>query len=189
MRSDTAIQILRKVLSFEEGSVIEQLTGDTPFGIATNFKGYRDKERPGDVRIYYVSGGKRGFGFIPSESVTKNRQLISDWKVLAPKAGSDGGQKIPDYVLGKPWVVGPKSVCTQTFLAFWLPTEDEARNFETYYSTKFFRFLVSLRKITQDALRSTYQWVPTQDFSKAWTTQSFTQNMSSLKRKSISLRA
>lgn len=169
VRSDTAIQILRKVLSFEEGSVIEQLTGDTPFGIATNFKGYRDKERPGDVRIYYVSGGKRGFGFIPSESVTKNRQLISDWKVLAPKAGSDGGQKIPDYVLGKPWVVGPKSVCTQTFLAFWLPTEDEARNFETYYSTKFFRFLVSLRKITQDALRSTYQWVPTQDFSKAWT--------------------
>ena len=169
VRSDLAVQILRKVLARQESSVIEYLTGDTPFGIATNFKEFRDHERRGDVPLYYVSGGKRGVGFISSETITKNRQLISSWKVLVPEAGSDGGQKIPDSVLGRPWIASPTSVCTQSFLAFWLSSNKEAQNFEAYYATKFFRFLVSLRKITQHALRSTYQWVPTQDFSKVWT--------------------
>jgi site-specific DNA-methyltransferase (adenine-specific) len=31
------------------------------------------------------------------------------------------------------------------------------------------RFLVSLRKITQHATRSTYTWVPQQTWDRAWT--------------------
>ena len=36
-------------------------------------------------------------------------------------------------------------------------------------STKFFRHLVSLRKLTQHALRSTYSWVPVQAWNRQWT--------------------
>lgn len=86
-----------------------------------------------------------------------------------PEAGSDGGQKIPDGVLGKPLVVSPNSVCTQSFLAFWISTEAEANSLHSYITTKFFRFLVSLRKITQHALRSTYTWVPVQSWDQNWT--------------------
>ena len=39
----------------------------------------------------------------------------------------------------------------------------------SYIRTKFFRFLVSLRKISQDATQSVYSFVPMQDFSKPWT--------------------
>ena len=39
----------------------------------------------------------------------------------------------------------------------------------SYISTKFFRFLVSVRKISQDATQKVYQFVPMQDFSKPWT--------------------
>lgn len=35
--------------------------------------------------------------------------------------------------------------------------------------TKFFRFLVLLKKNTQNAPRQVYQFVPIQDFSKPWT--------------------
>jgi site-specific DNA-methyltransferase (adenine-specific) len=168
VRSEVAVRILRKVLAVNEGSVVENLTGDTPFGIATNFTGFRQTKKPGDIALHYVQQGKRGVGYIPGQTVTKNRQLISDWKILVPKAGSDGGQKIPDSVLGKPKVVEPESVCTQSFLAFWFQSEAEARNFEAYYATKFFRFIVSLRKITQDALKGTYRWVPSQDLSRRW---------------------
>jgi site-specific DNA-methyltransferase (adenine-specific) len=35
--------------------------------------------------------------------------------------------------------------------------------------TRFFRFLVSLRKVSQDAPRGTYKWVPVQEWDKAWT--------------------
>jgi site-specific DNA-methyltransferase (adenine-specific) len=89
--------------------------------------------------------------------------------VLVPEAGSDGGQKIPDYVLGKPWISSPPSVATQSFLVFWAENESEAKSIMCYYQTKFFRHLVSLRKLTQHALRSTYTWVPIQTWDRHWT--------------------
>ena len=35
--------------------------------------------------------------------------------------------------------------------------------------TKFFRYLVSMKKKTQDNPRDVFQFVPLQDFSKSWT--------------------
>ena len=119
--------------------------------------------------MHYVRGGKRELGFISPTEIDKNSHLIDKWKVLTPKAGSDGGQKVPDSVLGKPWVSPPPAVATQTFLAFWTDTEREALSIESYYRTKFFRHLVSLRKFTQDALRPMYAWVPIQTWDRDWT--------------------
>ena len=42
-------------------------------------------------------------------------------------------------------------------------------NVRSYVATRFFRFMVFLKKITQDATSRVYQLVPMQDFSKAWT--------------------
>ena len=39
----------------------------------------------------------------------------------------------------------------------------------SYIQTRFFRFLVSLRKISQDATSKVYSFVPLQDFSRPWT--------------------
>jgi site-specific DNA-methyltransferase (adenine-specific) len=169
VRDPKAVGILRKVLNAGEESITNILTADTPFGIATNFEGFHAKKRSGDVALHYVRSGKRNIGFVPRTSIAKNASLIDKWKVLVPKAGSDGGQKIPDSVLGKPWLSAPPSVATQTFLAFWVDSEEEARSLESYYCTKFFRHLVSLRKLTQDALRPMYAWVPIQPWNQSWT--------------------
>jgi site-specific DNA-methyltransferase (adenine-specific) len=169
VRDPIAVGILRKVLKAGERPITEILTADTPFGIATNFDGFHAKKKPGDIALYYVQQGKRGIGFVPRNSVSKNTHLVGRWKVLVPKAGSDGGQKIPDAVLGKPWISPPPSAATQSFLAFWVESEVEARSLESYYRTKFFRHLVSLRKITQDALRPMYSWVPMQTWDRLWT--------------------
>lgn len=88
---------------------------------------------------------------------------------MVPQAGSDGGQKIPDPVLGTTFVASSPSVCTQTYLFFYADSERAARSIETYVRTRFFRFLVSLRKITQHATRSTYSWVPQQRWNRKWT--------------------
>lgn len=169
VRDPRAIGILRKVLKAGEQPITDILTADTPFGIATNFDGFHDKKKSGDVALYYVRSGKRTIGFVPRSTITKNTTLIDKWKVLVPKAGSDGGQKVPDSVLGKPWLSPPPCIATQTFLAFWVASEDEARSLESYYRTKFFRHLVSLRKLTQDALRPMYSWVPVQAWNRQWT--------------------
>jgi len=39
----------------------------------------------------------------------------------------------------------------------------------SYISTKFFRFLVLLRKTTQHAAKNVYSFVPMQDFNEIWT--------------------
>ena len=169
VRDPRAVGILRKVLGFKEKSITEILTADTPFGIATNFGGYHEKKENGDIDIYYVKKGKRSVSYLARDLIKKNTNLIDKWKVYVPKAGSDGGQKIPDSVLGKPWLSSPQSVATQTFIAFFAENEKEAKSIQSYYQTKFFRFMVSLRKITQDALRQTYYWVPIQNWNKEWT--------------------
>lgn len=166
IRDPLAAAILRKVLKAGEQSITKILTADTPFGIPTNFNGFHEKKKSGDVALYYVRNGKRGIGYVGKNEITKNTHLIDKWKVLAPKA--HGAQKIPIVVLGKPWLCAPPAVATQTFLSFFLENENEAISLLSYYRTKFFRFVVSLRKITQDALRQTYTWVPIQTWDREW---------------------
>lgn len=52
---------------------------------------------------------------------------------------------------------------------FFVDTKNEAESLQSYLNTRFFRFLVSLRKITQDATRATYTWVPQQTWDRVWT--------------------
>ena len=167
VRDHIAIQILKKIEKKQEPSITEILTADTPFGIASNFSGHRETKKKGDISLYYSRKGKRDISFIERENITKNSHLIDKWKVLTP-SGYDGGQKIPYIVLGKPWISPPPSVSTQTFLAFFVDSESEAASLESYYRTKFFRFLVSIRKITQNGFRSTYQFVPQQAWDREW---------------------
>ena len=73
-------------------------------------------------------------------------------------------------VLGPPIVAPPASVCSQTYLSAGpFKSESAAKNVVSFVQTRFFRFLVSLRKISQHALRSTYSWVPQQNWNEVWT--------------------
>lgn len=87
---------------------------------------------------------------------------------MVAKAGS-GADAVPDYVLSTPLIASSPSVCTQTFLFFYVDSESQARSVHSYLASKFLRFLVSLRKITQDATRATYSWVPLQTWDRVWT--------------------
>lgn len=168
VRDARAVTILRKVLEKNESSIKTILSADKEFGWTSNFDGFHQVEKPDDVPLYYVRGGKRLVGYIARKDVMKSAALIDTAKVLVPKAGSGGGT-VPDYVLSTPMVVPSPSTCTQTFLFFHVRDTDEAHNLKAYLSTKFARFLISLRKITQDATKSTYTWVPMQSWDHMWT--------------------
>ena len=169
VRDTRALEILRKVLALKEPKMSEIISSDTPFGLATNFDRFSEDRKAGYIEYHHSKRGKRLIGWVADELVQKNRQLISHWKVLLPEAYGERGA-IPAMVLGPPMIVQPKSVCSQTFLvAGPFDSETNAHNMATYYSTKFFRFLVSLRKISQHGLRSTYSWVPQQKWNQVWT--------------------
>jgi len=171
VRDDRALDILRKVLHHEEPSVNTILARDKEFGWTSNFNGFHEVEQPGDVSLYYIRSMRRDRGFIDREAVSKSAHLIDTWKLLVPKVGSGREREKSgvDLVLGPPLIAPSPSVCTQSFLFFYLKSQEEAQSVRSYYATKFFRFLVSLRKITQDATHSTYRWVPMQTWDRIWT--------------------
>jgi site-specific DNA-methyltransferase (adenine-specific) len=165
IRFNESIEILRKVRGKNENSIASLISPQTPFGFVTSFKGNKKKKGKNDLKLY-VSGG---FNFIEREKVLRNINMIDVYKIFIPKAGS-GSDKYPHTILGKPIIAGKSSVCNQTYLYIG-PFKDkkECENVVTYISTKFFRFMVMLKKNTQDAMRGVYQFVPIQDFSKSWT--------------------
>jgi site-specific DNA-methyltransferase (adenine-specific) len=111
---------------------------------------------------------KRVIGWIKDSQVTKNRHLIPVWKLFLPKAYGERGA-IPANVLGPGIIAGPGSVCTQTYVvAGPFSSEAEAGSCNTYLRTRFARFLISLRKITQDLPRATYSWLPQQKWDREW---------------------
>jgi site-specific DNA-methyltransferase (adenine-specific) len=172
IRDERAASILKKVLEMGEPSFEDLLTGDTPFGLATNFKEFRlGDPGEGEVKIYASSNAGRRSGAMKRTLIAKNTHLIDAWKVLAPKAGpgNSGGHILPDTVLGKPNIAEPNSVCTQTWIAAGpLESEKQAEIVARYIQTSFTRFLVSLRKVSQDAMKGVYRWVPQQDWSQDW---------------------
>jgi site-specific DNA-methyltransferase (adenine-specific) len=111
---------------------------------------------------------KRGVGYIGRREVTKSADRIDTWKVLVPQA-FNGGDAVPHQILGKPLIAPSPSVCTQSFLFFNVGSLKAAKSLQSYYTTRFFRFLVSVRKITQHATHSTYVWVPMQTWDRTWT--------------------
>lgn len=169
VRDTRAVSILKKVQRLNEPSVADLVSGDTPFGLATNFAKYKGKPFRGSVALYITDSGKRVVVHTARSGIRKNVHLIDSWKVLLPEAYGERGA-IPALVLGPSIVTPPESVCTQTYLvAGPFASRKAATSFQSYSRTRFFRFLVSLRKITQHALRSTYSWIPQQTWDRTWT--------------------
>jgi site-specific DNA-methyltransferase (adenine-specific) len=168
IRSQASLEILRQVRGQDDSSIIEMISAQKPYGLPTNARSTSDTKN--GVKVVAFSGGKRTDLFVKKTDIAETGMPLQSWRVLVPKAGSDGGQRIPDPVLGQPQIVPPGVACTESFIAIGpFASEEEATNFEVYLRTRFFRFLVSLRKITQDALRNVYRWVPQQELDRAWT--------------------
>lgn len=171
IRDQRAVGILDKVLAAGEPSVSTIFTNREPFKLESNFRGFETTPKAAArVPIHYIDSGKRRTGYMDRSEIQKHPELIDKWKVLVPKAYGERGA-MPAMVLGRPLIASSPSIATGSFLFFYCDSEDEAQSIAGYYATKFFRFLVSLRKITQDAFRPMYSWVPMQDWSRTWSDQ------------------
>jgi len=110
---------------------------------------------------------------MPRSQVTAGEDLIDKWKVFTSKSSSEhagqfdkNGQR---RVLSLSGVIPPGSVVTETYILLGAyATEIEARNCFSYVVTRLFRFLIATRSSAQDLARSTYSFVPLQDFSEPW---------------------
>lgn len=168
VRDSGALGILHKVISRKEPPLSEVMSARTAFGVVSNFSGYRTVRMRGDVRYYATSPKGRIKAWIGREKATQNTSAIDRWKAMITKAYG-AGEGIPHQILGQPCIAESPSICTQSFLFVCVDSRAQAESVATYYRTRFLRFLVSLRKITQDTTRESYSWVPQQTWDRTWT--------------------
>ena len=142
--------------------------------LTSSWLGYSSSKDKMHPIKYYLNKTihKKEFAWISRECIPKNVESVHLHKVYIPAAGGSGND---DQVLGHPFYGEPNSVCSQTYLVVGYDperhhfTKSECLNIISYIKTRFFRYLVSIKKKTQNGPRGVYQFVPLQDFSKPWT--------------------
>ena len=168
VRDPRAVDILQKVRADTQPGMDALVSNREPFKLESNFEGFHTARRGKDIALYRIASSKRRVDWVPRSEIVKNAHLIDSWKILVPKAYG-AGESVPHQILGVPIIAPPPSACTGSYLVIPAESEKAARSIQSYYTTKFFRFLVSLRKITQDAFSHMYLWVPQQSWEHTWT--------------------
>lgn len=166
IRYNQSISILHKVQKYKEDTFNHYVSASKPFGMRSNFDGFtKHKDEKNHIRLYRFGEN----GFVSIDKITNNNQLINQYKVIVSKA-SPGGDEYPHSIVSAPIISEPNSVCTETYLVIkTIPSREHALNLISYIRTRFFRFMMSLVKNTQNISRGSYMFVPVQDFSKPWT--------------------
>lgn len=140
----------------------------------TSWKGYvLEPDETHNIK-YYLNKAmvKSGYAWISHKDLIKAFDTVPLHKVYIPKAGGTGSDQ---QILGVPFYGEPNSICSQTYICIGFDpvkhnfSKDECLNIISYIRTKFFRYMVSIKKKTQDAFSLVYEFVPIQDWSKPWT--------------------
>ena len=166
VRRNEAVPILEKIRAKGEQTLNGRVSSRKPFGLPTNFKGKsfaKGLSKP--IRLF----GNQRISWVPRKSITTNSEWIDKWKVLMTRVQGTSAA-IETKFLSKPIIAEPGTACTETYLvAGYFETELEAKQYAMYLWTRFARFLVSLRKPTQDAARGVYGFVPDLPLDQEWT--------------------
>lgn len=178
IRYNEGVSILRKVMAHETGqnevmSLPEARRFDRlvssarAFGFRTFFKG-KKKRSPGDVTIHQNGG----VGYVARDDVRSGQHLIDRWKLFAGYAAPGTGNRdsYPHKIISTPFVAGPGSISSETYLTIGpFDTKEEADSALSYLACRLTRFLILLHKSSQHVTRKVYTFVPVQDWTRTWT--------------------
>jgi len=176
IRENDAVSILKKAWKDKTESFDTIVSPRDPFGLnyfengkEIMFKRIEDNPFTNSIKIYYYGWLKDGLKYADRKYVTTYNHIVDKYKVMISKAYGERGA-YPYFIIGKPFIAEPGTCCNMTYLVIG-EYEDKrtAANVVSYMRTKFFRFLVSIMKNTQNAYKKVYSLVPLQDFSKPWT--------------------
>lgn len=169
IRDYRILNILTKIEATHQhkGKISEIASPLKPYG----FRGFfiRDKRFYADATDLtdpVVCYGKGAVGYVERAEVTTKKEWIDCWKVLTARANNIGTELNDDNF--NTIIAGPGTICTETYIVLGADlglTEQQAHNLSNYMKTKFARLLHATAKSSQDAARTTYKFIPLQDFT------------------------
>lgn len=160
IRDSVALGIANKVQEKSKKFISDIAWSWNPFNLPSNYFEKNLEDKDGDLLQCFT---KRGIiKKISKKKISKNSDKLGKFKVAYPKAVSKGGiPHRPDQV----FILGKNQICTETYMvvdAF--STKVQAEHLLKYLQTDFVRFLVSIKKITQDMTKNTWCLVPVINF-------------------------
>jgi site-specific DNA-methyltransferase (adenine-specific) len=166
VRRNEAVPILEKVRARGEPTLDRRVSSQKPFGLRTFFHGKPDsKGLRNPVKLF----GSQKISYVKRSEIPTNAGWIDKWKVLMTRVQGTSSA-IETKFLSKPIIAEPGTACTESYVVAGLfETEAEATNYAIYLRTRFARFLVSLRKFTQDAPKHVYAFIPDLPLNQEWT--------------------
>lgn len=166
IRDMEAVGIIHKVQGLKEKNMASLVSRSKPFGLRTFVRPMKS----GDITLRWQNGE----GPYNSSEITTGREMIDKWKVITSYVGYDHagnpGKDGKRRVLSRIDMIGPNTICTETYLVIGaFETKEEANNLISYMKTCFFRYLVSVFMVSHHLTKDAYRLVPLQDFSHPWT--------------------
>ena len=163
IRYAEGVSIYKKVRAKHEKTFDALISARKPFGLSTNVHG-SEAPFPGSIKIYE----RGGIGYISANQIIAGKDLIDKPKALISYA-YNAGDSYPHQIIGKPIEADGLCCCSETYLVVGpFESNQQVKNAISYIQTKFFRFMVMLKKSSQHATAGVYSFVPIQDFSEPW---------------------
>lgn len=175
IRDNRAVNVLYKIYGVSNekeirlnNTMMNYVSSAKAFG----FRGYfvKDKKfRPSSeglndpIKCYGLKGA---VGYVERSEIPSRLEWIEKWKIFTAESNNIGTELNDDNfntIIGT-----PGTICTETFVVIGADLdldEDHAHNLSLYLKTKFSRYLHSIAKISQHGTKSTYRFIPLQDFS------------------------
>lgn len=168
IRFNESIDIIKKIRAKNESTMDKKVSSMKPFGFRTFFEDFKQKEFKDSVKIY--TNPTRGkVGWVSKDKIVVNKNWVNKYKVLLAMA-AEGKGTYPNNILGKPILAEKNTCCTETYLVVDLfDDRKKAENLNKYIKTRFFRYLVSLKKNDHHLSKDKFSFVPDLDMSTEWT--------------------
>ena len=172
IRGYESLSIIEKVKNGQFDSMAKYVSPRKPFGLPTDFTRDEQFKSSPDVLSSPVGCYGKGMvkGYVERNLVKVHTEWIDRWKVLIPSANNIGTELNDDNL--NVFLCAPGEITTESYFVVGADLRLDKRmcqNIQTYFSTKFVRFLHSLAKSSQHVTSKTFCFVPLQDFSKPWT--------------------
>ena len=169
IRFNDAINIVNKVTAAKEKGFGALVSTRNPFGLSSKERGH-DNYKNGDLTLIT----SQGTFFVDRKEVEQGDDLVDKHKVVLSKVTAEhAGEPDKDgrfKVMSRSEVVGPKVVCTDSYLIVGgFETKEETENMYSYMKTSLFRFLLLQAVTSINLSKEKFQFVPLQDFSHPWT--------------------
>ncbi len=167
IRRNEAVPILRKVRAKGEPTFDKRVSSRKPFGLPTDFHGASAMSAAKKIKLY----GSGKISWVSESQILANLAWVNKWKVLVA-AATDGNENypLPIWDQAGPFVSRPNEACSETYLvASRAKNQADAERIAAYMRTRFFRFMVSLRKVAQHNKVENFSFVPDLPMDRVWT--------------------